>query len=189
MQAYLNALHAGRLDDAYALLSTDYQRAHDRTSFERALSPSDRTAQAARLRNAKVTLAAEIDVGDGETIPLVREHGDWVFARDPLDFYPQRTPQETLRSFIRAVEHKRYEVVLRFVPERYRATITADKLRERWEGEKRPELTQQLEAIRSHLAGPFDPGTTDDEARLTLGERKQARLVREDGVWKVEALE
>jgi hypothetical protein len=191
LDAYTRAVQAHRIDDAYALMSAEYRRTHDRAAFERSLLSSDGKAMS-RLRGGKLTLEAEVDLGDGEKLPLVWEDGEWRVARDPLDFYPQATPEEALRSFIRAVENHRYEVVLKFVPQRYRATITVEKLRERWEGDKRAELLAQLAAARAHLGEPFAYGASGDEATLPVqsGETKrQVRLLREDGAWKVEAVE
>jgi hypothetical protein len=189
LDAYLSALAAGKLDRAYALLSSDYQKTHDRAAFERAIAAADARKQAERLRKESraLTLLAELQLPDGETLPLVQEDGEWRFRNDPLDFYPQSTPLEALRSFMRAVENHRYEVALRFVPERYRASLTVDKLRERWEGERRTELLGQLQSVRTHLGDPLE--VSGDTARLTVGERKQAVLVREGGLWKVETLE
>lgn len=189
LKAYLEAVRAGRLDDAYALMSTEYRRAHDRAAFERALESGGRAALATRLRGAKVHLRAEIELEGGDTLPLVEERGGFRLDRDPLDFYPQRNPEEALRSFVRAVEHRRYDIVLRFVPARYQGSVTAEKLRERWTGEKRQELEAQLDTVRAHLGEALEIDPSGDAARLPVGERKQVRLVREDGAWKVEALE
>jgi hypothetical protein len=186
--AYARAIAAGRLDEAYALLASDYKKAHDRAAFERAVkSPDGRGVARLRARTVAVELQAEVELSDGDRLPLVSEHGQWRLARDPLDFYPQKTPLEALRSFIRAVENHRYDVVYRFVPNRYRANITVDKLRDRWEGERREELLGQLFQVRAHLSDPLE--VSGDEAHVTVGERKQARLVHEDDVWKVETLE
>jgi hypothetical protein len=185
LAAYLGALSAGRLDEAYGLLSSDYRRTHDRQAFAREVARG--AGAAGRVRSARVALRAEAELPDGDRLPLVFEDGAWRIARDPLDFYPQHTPEEALRSFVRAVENRRYDVVLRFVPARYRATITVDKLRERWEGGARDELYAELQSVRAHLGEPVE--ASGDEARLTVGERKQARLVLEDGAWKVESLE
>ena len=187
LRAFADAVHEGRTDAAYALMSTDYRKSHDRDAFARSLGPAAQRA-AARLRDGKIALRAEVELADGERLGLVEEAEGWRFARDPLDFYPQRAPDEALRSFLRAVERKRWEVLLRFIPQRYRATITADSLRARWgEGAGAVELQQQLAQVRAHLDEPLE--LTGDEARLPVAERKQVKLVREEGVWKVETLE
>lgn len=187
LQAYLDAVAANRLDDAYALLSTDYRRDHDRAAFERALraDPGRRTARSVDRKH--VQLRAEVDLADGDRLPLVLENGAWRLARDPLDFYPQGTPEDALRSFVRAVDHHRYETLLAFVPEKYRGAITVEKLRDQWEGERRADLQRQLGEVRSHLGDRLE--LSGEEARLPLGERKQARLLKESGGWKVLSLE
>jgi hypothetical protein len=186
LDAFVKAVAVGKLDDAYALMSSGYKQTHDPEAFARSLGPSERRA-AAHFHASKVELRAEVQLADGETLPLVEENGAWHFARDPLDFYPQRAPDEALRSFLRAVEHKRWEVVLRFVPDKYRAQVTVDALRERWDGERKQDLLQQLAAVRAHLTEPME--IAGDEARLPVGERKQVKLIREEGLWKVETLE
>ncbi len=186
LRAFGDALRAGRTDQAYALMSADYRRTHDREAFAHSLGP-DVTRAAARLRDAKLELRADVELADGERLTLVEEPDGWRFAHDPLDVYPQQAPDEALRSFLRAVERKRWEVVLRFIPQRYRNTITADALKQRWEGDRAAELKQQLAAVRAHLDEPIE--LSGDEARLPVGERKQVRLIREDGRWKIETLE
>ncbi len=187
LRAFADAVRAHRIDDAYALMSADYKRTHDRDAFARSLGPSvERAAQ--RLQKGRIELRAEVELSDGERLSLVQEpDGAWRFAHDPLDVYPQRAPDEALRSFVRAVERKRWDVVLRFIPQRFRATITADTLKERWEGTQAAELQAQLAAVRAHLDEPME--LSGDEARLPVGERKQVKLVREEGLWRVETLE
>ena len=186
LRAFADAVRAGRTDDAYALMSADYKKTHDRDAFARGVSPADHRALG-RLAKGRLELRAEVELADGERLALVREPDGWRFARDPLDVYPQRAPDEALRSFVRAVEHKRWEVVLRFIPDRYRNTITADSLKERWEGAGAAELAAELAAVKAHLDEPIE--LAGDEARLPVGERKQVKLVREEGLWKVETLE
>ena len=186
LRAFADAVRAGRTDDAYALMSADYKRSHDRDAFARSLGPADQRALG-RLAHGRVELRAEVELGDGERLALVQEPEGWRFAKDPLDLYPQRAPDEALRSFVRAVERKRWEVVLRFIPQRFRSTITADSLKERWEGAGAGELKAQLVVVKAHLDEPMELAA--DEARLPVGERKQVKLVREEGVWRVETLE
>lgn len=187
---YLAAARAGRVAEAYAMMSDGYRRDHDATAFGRAVREhrQDLDAASARLSAGAPTveLRAEARYGDGEVLPLVMEGGAWRIAADPTEFYPQSTPAEALRSFLLAVERKRYDVVLRFVPSRARKSVTLDQLRVRWEGEKRTELTFEIAEVRAHLAEPID--VSGDEARLALGEKRQVRLSREEGAWKIEAL-
>ncbi|HEY7956467.1 MAG TPA: hypothetical protein VII38_14285 [Polyangia bacterium] len=191
LAAYERAVAAGRVEAAYALMSADYRRTHDRAAFVRALPQGNELGSDRSLAHARTTLTATValpgDPPGGPELSLVLEDGAWRVAGAPLDFYPQATPEEALRSFLRAVERHRYSAALRFVPSRYRALLTASALRARWEGEKRVELAAELALVRAHLGDPFE--LAGDEARLPLGERKAAHLHREDGVWKVESLE
>src|SRR6476620_12512494 len=78
VDAYLPAVQAGRLSDAYGLMSAEYRKTHDLAAFTRAVSTLDKKA-AARLRGGHVSLEAEVDLGDGERLPLVfdRQDGAW----------------------------------------------------------------------------------------------------------------
>ena len=186
LRAFADAVRAGRTADAYALMSADYRKTHDRDAFARSFDPATKRA-ASHLAKGRIELRAEVELVDGERLALVQEPDGWRFARNPLDLYPQRAPDEALRSFVRAVERKRWDVVLRFIPMRYRSTITADTLKERWEGAGAAELGAELAAVKAHLDEPIE--LTGDEARLPVGERKQVKLVREEGLWRVETLE
>jgi hypothetical protein len=186
LRAFGAAVRGGRVEAAYALMSAGYRRTHDRDTFASSLAPGVQRA-VAKLIDGKIELRAEVELSDGERLAMVQEPEGWRFARDPLDVYPQRAPDEALRSFVRAVERKRWDVVLRFVPQRYRGNITTDTLKERWEGAQVSELQQQLAAVRAHIDEPIE--LVGDEARLPVGERKQVKLIREDGAWKVETLE
>jgi len=186
LRAFAAAVRTHRIDDAYALMSAEYKKTHDKEAFARSLGPDVERA-ADRLQKGRVELRAEVELADGEQLALVDEPDGWRFARDPLDVYPQRAPDEALRSFVRAVERKRWDVVLRFIPQKFRATITAETLKERWEGTQAAELSAQLAAVKAHLDEPME--LSGDEARLPVGERKQVKLVREEGLWRVETLE
>ena len=155
LRAFADAVRAGHTDEAYALMSADYKRTHDRDAFAHSLGPANQRA-AGRLAKGRVELRAEVELADGERLALVQEADGWRFTRDPLDIYPQRAPDEALRSFVRAVERKRLDVVLRFIPQRFRATITAASLKDRWEGEGagelRPDSRRQGAPRRAHRA-------------------------------------
>jgi hypothetical protein len=187
VHAFAAAVAANRVDEAYGLMSAEYRAGHSRDAFARSLPPASSPNALTRLGARHAQLRAEVELGDGERLSLVQEADGWRFARDPLDLYPQRAPDEALRSFVRAIERKRWDVILRFIPLKYRNTITAETLQKSWEGERRPELLAQLATARAHLDEPIE--IVGDEARLPLGERKQVKLLREDGVWKIETLE
>jgi len=101
-----------------------------------------------------------------------------------LDFYSQSTPRDALRSFVRAIERNRYDVILQFVPSEYRERMSADGLRTLWEGDKREEIQQLLENLRTSLDEPIEE--TGDRATMQYMDRFTCRFVREDGLWRIE---
>jgi hypothetical protein len=147
---------------------------------EQRLSASDR----------KVEVSAKFVYDDlRDELPLVLENGSWKIASDPLEFYPQDTPSHALRSFVRAVELKRYDVLLRFVPNQWRAEMTEAKIREQFEptqpGQeaKRDEVAQMIRLLGANLDNPIDQ--EGDKARMPYGDRYEVKFIREDGVWKI----
>jgi nicotinamide riboside kinase len=101
-----------------------------------------------------------------------------------FEFYRQTTPREALRSFVRAVERRRYDVVLAFVPEQYRERMSADGIRELWEGDQREEILQLLENLRASLDEPIEE--VGERASMQYMDRYTCRFVREGGVWRIE---
>jgi hypothetical protein len=188
VDAYAAALRAGDYGRAYELMSSRYRREHSRDDFIRMMkdSPQEVKQTASRLTssNRRVEVAARFVYDDlRDELPLVLEDGGWKIASDPLEFYPQDTPNHALRSFVRAVELKRYDVVLRFVPNRWRQEMNETKIREQFEGEKREEVVQMMRLLSANLENPIEQ--EGDKARMPYGERFEVKFVREDGIWKV----
>lgn len=191
LRRFLDLVAEGRTRDAYALTAPAYREQCDLGCFERLLGRSreelrrahaDLRAGAAR---SELRVAVDLPGQAPASLLLVRQGGTspWLLASDPLDYYPQGTPTEALRSFVRAVEGGRWAVAARFVPQRLRPQASAERLRERWEGPQREELRGQIALVKRHLDEP--PVIEGAEARLPLGERREARLLLEDGRWQV----
>ncbi|HEY5088841.1 MAG TPA: hypothetical protein VIK30_02670, partial [Polyangia bacterium] len=96
----------------------------------------------------------------------------------------QGTPRAALRTFVRALDERRYDIVLRLVPDRYRAGLSADQLRVYWEGDRRKENAALLAQLRAAATAPIVEA--GDEAHLPYPPGREVRLVREGGQWKVE---
>lgn len=186
---WLHLVNAGKLADAHRLMSSSYRQRCDLACFSRSVA-----AEADELRRLHLQiqaappttqLRAAVTTGQGEPpLHLVRDPGGpWQLGESPLDFYPQDTPALALRSFERAVAARRYDVLLRFMPQRLREGATSALLKERWEGPDRAELQAQLAQVRRHLGEP--PVIEGNEARLPVGEDRAARLVLEEGRWRV----
>lgn len=189
VRAYASALERGRADRAYALLSDEAKREVPFAVYERMLRENPREVEslAARLEAvpgpARVT--ATITTADGEELLLVLEEGKWRVDASAVELYGQRTPRQALESFVRALERRRYDVLLRFVPTDKAGDLTARDIKSAWEGDQRDEMQALGEALR--LALPT--GTLElvgDRATFAFGAGGTVELVRERGVWKVE---
>ena len=188
--AFGDAIERGDLKGAYGLTSAGYQK---RTPYEAfaaayAADPPGAKAYGARLRAeaGRLPPRVELQLSGGETVPLVLEEGRWRIDAQGLDPWGQTTPRAALGTFIRALDLRRYDVVLRLVPNRYRGELTADKLRQYWEGEPRDEHLALLARLRAAAGAPIIE--SGDEAHMPYGER-EVRFVREDGRWKIERAE
>lgn len=186
--AYSAALRDARYTDAYRMLSSEARRVVSYEDFAR--EHPDEVRQTLRWLdqvepNAPVT--ARLELSSGETVTLVEENGQWRLDPTVLDFYGQRTPRQALRSFVRALEARRYDILLRFAPRRLAQGLTAEALRRAWEqGNQADDVQRMLTALRSSLDRPIE--VVGDRATMQYGVngRYIAQLVREDGVWKVE---
>lgn len=199
---WLDLLASGRTRDAYRLMSDDFQATCDLACFRRQVERGRDRLDAARRQvraqppqvELRATLGARSEPA-ADRLVLVQEFIGgrkgrtpvWRISGDPLDFYPQGSAAEALRSFVRAADGRRYEILLRFVPLKLRDKTTVEGLRANWEGPGRADLQRQLAALKAHLALP--PIVEGGEARLPVGEQKEARLLLEDGAWHVLRLE
>ena len=173
---------------AYALMTADYRRRVPLVDFRQQLEAGGADVQAIGRRlkaeAARTPLQIEVDVDLGERLTLVLEAGQWRVAAQPFDLYAQGTPRAALRSFIRAVAQRRFDVVLRLVPNRYRIGVSEEKLRDYWEGERGAENQTLLGNLRQNVNAPIVE--TGEEARMPYGDASEVRFVREDGLWKIE---
>jgi hypothetical protein len=174
---------------AYGMMSDEYRKRVPLAEFRAQLEAGGAETVAAGRKLAenapRTPLRIEVEVDLGEKLPLVLQAGRWRIDGQPFDYYSQKTPRAALRSFVRALERRRYDVALRLVPARYRPTVTGDKLKEYWEGgERKVENQKLLQLLRAHINAPIIE--VGDEAHMPYGERSEVRFVREGGVWKVE---
>jgi hypothetical protein len=173
---------------AYSLTSAEYRARVPLAAFRSQLEAGGTDAQTGgrNLREAagRGKLRVEVDLDLGERLPLVEEGGVWRVDGNPLDPWSQATPRAALRSFVRALEQRRYDVVLRLCPGRARAGLTAETLRAAWEGPDRENNARLLAQLRAAIRAPI--AESGAEARMPYGDRAEVRFVREDGQWKIE---
>jgi hypothetical protein len=182
------ALGRGDLRAAYQLTSLAFQRRMPYEAFAAGFAGegSEPAALGGRLvaEAGAVAPRVEVTLALGEQVPLVLEAGRWRIDGPVYEAWGQATPRAAVRTFIRALDARRYDIVLRLVPERYRAGLSADRLRAFWEGEHKDEHQALLVRVRAAALGPLTE--TGDEARLSVAPDHEVKLVREAGQWKIE---
>lgn len=193
LSAYSRAVEAGRADDAYALLSSESKKSISFEQFQRILkeNPEEARDLAQSLRRPQAApprVTATVTGPDGESsILLVYEQGAWRVDASAIDLYSQRTPEAAVRSFLRAYENRRYDVLLKFVPDDQREGTTAAELKKAWDGEERADMDRLTGALKASLP-TAKVELFGDRASLAFGAGGSVELVRERGLWKIEDL-
>jgi hypothetical protein len=189
--AFGAALARGDYRGAYALTSADFRA---RVSFEAFAAPllgdpagAKALGQALDAEAPHLQARVEVETEAGGAVPLVVEDGRWRIDGPAVELWGQSTPRAALRTFVRALEARRYDIVLRLVPNRYRGGLTADALRIYWEDQRKDDGRALLARLRGALAAPITE--MGDEARMPYGNGApgEVRFLREDGRWKIDS--
>jgi hypothetical protein len=194
LREYSLAVEGGKAREAYELLSTESKKSISFEQFQRILkeNPEEARELAQSLRRPQVgppRVTATVTGPDGESsILLVYEQGQWRVDASAVDLYSQRTPEAAVRAFLRAYENKRYDVLLKFVPEdQLDKELTAAELKKAWEGEEKADMDRLTGALKASLP-TAKVELFGDRATLAFGAGGSVELVRERGVWKIEDL-
>lgn len=189
LEAYARALQQGRDRDAYELLSGDARRNLPFEAFSRMVR--ENPAEVKELGNSLLrptspaVVTATVTAPNGETLLLVLEDGNWRVDASAIDLYGQSTPKAAVVAFLRAFEAKRYDVLLRFVPEAQAEGLTPAKLKENWEGEEKKDMKDLTEALKAALpTARFE--RHGDRAVMPYGAGGTVELLLERGAWKIE---
>jgi len=189
LRAYARALDEGRADDAYALLSSEAKRsispeAFRRMAKENAAEMKD-IAQALGRPASDPVVTATVTAPKGETLLLVYEGGRWRLDGAAIDLYGQTTTKQAVEGFLRAFDQKRYDVMLRFVPDAHLDGLDTAKLKAAWEGSQREDMLRITGALKAAMpTSRFEE--TGDRATMSYGSGGTVQLVRQHGVWKIE---
>jgi hypothetical protein len=205
LRAYAAALREGRAEEAYGLLSDEAKRSISREAFVRMVkeNPADvqDIAQALSRSSSDPVVTAKVQAPGGDVLTLVYEKGAWRVDGSAIDRYGQATPRQALVGFLRAFERSRYDVLIRYVPDRERegrgdamwgseassVQLTAAKLKAEWTGEQKEYISSIVQAIKSALP-TAQIEQTEDRAAMPYGAGGTVLFVREGGVWKIEDL-
>lgn len=183
------ALREGRTKDAYELLSAEARGRLSLAEFQRMVTENGREIEdisASLLAPAEVPrVTATLTSPDGEKLLLVYEGNAWRVDGSALDLYSQESPEAALASFVRAFNNKRYDVLLRFVPESKREGLSAEQLKKAWEGEQRQQVEQLTQALEASLPN-VRVEVLGTRATVAYGAGGTVELVHELGAWRIE---
>lgn len=144
-------------------------------------------ALAAELGGLSAVEVAELQLASGRRVRLIREEGQWRIDEGGIDRLFDRDPLAALSAFVRAVDRDRLERVREAIPRADRARFAEDAaLRAHVSA-----MSERIAALRAALPG-LGPGAVSvdgDGAEVRWGEGRVARLVREDGRWRILDLE
>ena len=116
------------------------------------------------------------------------ESGKWKIDSTAIDLYAQDTPRHTIQGFLRALERKRYDVLVRYASEQHREGLDPNTLRDAWEKKEHDQIEQLVVALRQALpTAPIEEA--GERATMPYGSGASVQLVREHGLWKIENLE
>ncbi len=196
LHEYAEALRVGDSGTAYALMSSEFRTRYSREDFETMLSDnraeSEQTAHRLATQSSQLVVSAEFEFGMDKSIRLVKQSGQWRIAGNPLDYYSQETPRATVRSFVEAYKHKRWGIMLRFVPTKYRERMTVAMVQKQFEGPRKAAMVEMMDAIKENL-NSAEPESRDlhkgNRVKLRYGVDYEVELIREQGMWKIERLQ
>jgi hypothetical protein len=188
LRTYSHALEEGRAEDAYRMLSEEARRGISLEAFRRMVKDNPEEvreiARSLSRPTSSPVVTATVTSSSGQELQLVLENGKWKVEATAIDLYAQDTPRHAVQGFMRAVERKRYDVVLKYVPDSHREGLDASKLKAAWEGHDKGEMEEVVSALKQALS-TASIEETGDRATMAYGVRTM-QLVRERGLWKIE---
>ena len=192
LDAYAQALRAGRLADAYAMLSDEAKKSIPFEAFQRMVKENpdevNDITKALERPSGPPLVTATVTAPNGQSLLLVYEDGRWRIDGSAIDLYSQATPEAAVEAFVRAFKHKRYDVLMRFVPDKKSEGLTPAMLKKAFEGEQKEEMERITQALAAALPTAHIE-RIGDQATMAYGAGGTVELVREHGVWKIEELQ
>jgi len=188
VRAFAQALSRKDYKDAYKLMSKSYCSRVSFEQFKNNLEQNPEETLKTSLALSSIVGSAEQEAvvifGKAEQIRLVHDENIWHITDNIVDFYSQATPRDALLTFIRAMERKRYEIVLRLIPNADKEGITVQRMRDAWTGEGREDVERLLSNLRANMDKPIEE--IGNHATMPYNDQLAVQFIREDGLWKIE---
>lgn len=188
LDAYAKALSASDAKRAYALLDPKLQEQLPFDDFKKAFDGFASPSSVEALKRASAEAAyidARLPLDEFDEVELSLSSSGWQVEKGLFNFYAQRTPRESLLSFLAAAEAQKYELILRFVPAAYAAHMDENTIRRQFESNP-AETSEMLTLLRQNQHNLIK--TQGSRAWMPYG-RFRVDFVKEDGLWKIEDLD
>lgn len=189
VQQFARALSDGKPALAYGLLSSEYRQRVSLEQWQKQLEAnpqevSQASNHLAHLRGPAL-VRASMRHGDGSSVELVREDGKWLIASDVVEVYDQSTPRAALHAFVAAMENRRYDVVLRLMPEADKEGVTTETMEHAFGHDSRDDIERMLSQLRPHLQDAIEE--VGAHATMPYAEHHSVQFVREAGTWRIQS--
>lgn len=180
---YARALSEGENQAAYALMSPAYRARVSFDAWQKNVADNPQEVGEASRRLGRVRGPQDIRALQ-DNPRLSQEAGHWYIASEPIEFYDQSTPRAALRSFIAAFTHKRYDVILRLMPDADKEGVTSETLTQRFGHGARDEIARLLAQLAPHVDAAIEAHQT--HATMPYAEHRRVLFVLEKGLWRIQ---
>jgi hypothetical protein len=175
LQRYVHAVESDHPTDAYALLDESVRKQMTPTEFLARWKSLrvELQAQAAQLKpllGKPIKARAQVSFPSGSRANLSYAADVWKIDDGIALSGGAATPADALRAFIRAVESRNYELVMRFLARSVRESIERD-------------ITERAAKLKQALNQEIE--VTGGRARLQYDPRYKIELIQEEGEWRI----
>jgi hypothetical protein len=175
LRKYIAAINANQPAVAYALMEEGVRRQTTLNEFIarwKTVQP-ELKEQAAQLRETlakPIKARAQISYPTGTRAGLVFDDNTWQIEEGIAVTVATATPIDALRAFVRAVEQRNYDAVMKLLAKQVRENIERD-------------IGERVTKLKQSLSQEIE--VTGNKARLQYDPRYRIELTNEDGQWKV----
>jgi hypothetical protein len=185
---YARALSEGETRAAYELMAPAYRAQVSFQTWQKNLADnpqevSEASRRLSRVRNQDDVRALE--QSPRETLVLTQDDGQWYIAKEPIELYDQATPRAALRSFVAAFTRKRYDVILRLMPEADKEGVTSETLTQHFGHAARDEIARMLSQLTPNLDAPIEQH--EQHATMPYAEHRRVTFLLEQGRWRIQS--
>lgn len=188
VRSFARALSEGENRAAYELMSPAYRAGVSFETWQKNLAENPQEVGEASRRLARVRNQADVralEQSPREPLVLTQDEGQWYIAKEPIELYDQTTPRAALRSFVAAFARKRYDVILRLMPEADKEGVTSETLTQHFGHAARDDIARMLSQLVPSLEAPIEQH--EQHATMPYAGHRRVSFLLEQGRWRIQA--